>query len=89
MNTYLLIASKLTVASSSDCPPDKKVTPGTAGGTVRLKAVTVALATSAGENLTECCIPPVTMLGLRRVPSKKTLWSFRALYTKDNTVSVT
>ena len=41
---YLLIAFKLTEASSSDCPPDKNTIPGTAAGTVRCNAVTVAAA---------------------------------------------
>lgn len=36
------MAFKLTDASSSDCPPDKNVIPGTAGGTVHCNAVTVA-----------------------------------------------
>ena len=36
------MAFKLTEASSSDCPPDRNVTPGTAAGTVRCNAVTVA-----------------------------------------------
>ena len=36
------MALRLAVASSSDCPPDKKVTPGIAHGTVLRNAVTVA-----------------------------------------------
>ena len=40
------MALRLTDASSSDCPPDKNTTPGTAAGSVRWNAVTVALATS-------------------------------------------
>ena len=36
------MAFKLTEASSSDCPPDRNVMPGTAAGTVRCNAVTVA-----------------------------------------------
>ena len=45
------MAFKFCVASTSDCPPDKKVTPGTAAGTLRRSAVTVANPTSAGEAL--------------------------------------
>ena len=45
---YWLIAFRLTDASSSDCPPDKKTIPGTAAGTVRDKAVTVASAFCCG-----------------------------------------
>lgn len=73
------MALRFTEASSSDCPPDKKVTPGTAGGTVRLRAVTVALAICSGAALVLQDCPGVTMLGFNRVPSKKTLWSARAL----------
>lgn len=36
-----LIAFKLAVDSSSDCPPDRNIMPGTAGGTVRIRVVTV------------------------------------------------
>ena len=41
------MASRLTLASSSLCPPLRKTTPATAGGTVRCSARTVAAATSA------------------------------------------
>ena len=44
----LLMRSRLTVASSSDCPPDKKKTPGTAGGTRLRKVRSVSSAVSAG-----------------------------------------
>lgn len=53
--------------------------PLTAGGTVRRKAVTVAIATSSGLYLMEQLCPAVTMLGLRRVPSRYTWWSDIAL----------
>ena len=39
---YWLMAFRLMEASSSDCPPDKNTIPGTAAGTVRDSAVTVA-----------------------------------------------
>ena len=83
------MALRLTEASSSDCPPDRKTTPGMAGGTVLDNAVTVALPTSAGEALTAADWPGVTMLGLSREPSRYTWWSLRALYTAARTVSVT
>lgn len=57
----------------------------TAGGTVRRKAVTVAIATSSGLYLVEQLCPAVTMLGLRRVPSRYTWWSDMALYTAART----
>ena len=40
-----LMALRLSVASWASRPPDKKTTAGTAGGTVRLRASRVALAT--------------------------------------------
>lgn len=46
--------------------------PGTATGSVRCKTVTVAFATSAGVYFVVHDCPAVTMLGLRRVPSRKT-----------------
>ena len=46
------MALRLTLASSSDWPPERKTTPGMAGGTVRASAVTVARPTSAGEAFT-------------------------------------
>ena len=60
-------------------------TPATAAGTVLLRAVTVALAISAAVYFLVHCWPAVTMLGLSRVPSRKTLWSARALYWKART----
>ena len=45
--------------------------PGTAGGTVLWRAVTVAKATSPGVYFLVQDWPAVTMFGFRRVPSKK------------------
>lgn len=59
--------------------------PVTAGGTVRRKAVTVAMATSSGLYLVGQLCPAVTMLGLRSVPSRYTWWSDMALYTAART----
>ena len=44
---HLLMALRLMDASSSLWPPDRKVIPGMAGGTVRHSAVTVAMAISS------------------------------------------
>lgn len=63
--------------------------PGTAGGTVLCRAVTVALAISSGVALTGHDWPGVTMFGFNNVPSRYTWWSLSALYTAANTVSVT
>lgn len=57
----------------------------TARGTVRRKAVTVAMATSSGLYLVGQLCPAVTMLGLRSVPSRYTWWSDMALYTAART----
>ena len=43
------MASSIMVASSSDCPPDRKTTPGTAAGTVLCRARTVSVAASTGS----------------------------------------
>ena len=42
------MALRFTDASSSDCPPDRNTTPGTATGMVLWKAVTVAMAFCSG-----------------------------------------
>ena len=89
MSWIWLMALKLTEASSSDWPPDRNTMPGTAAGTVLLKAVTVARATCSGDAFLAHFCPGVTILGLRSVPSKYTWWSLRALYVAANTVSVT
>lgn len=44
----LFMRSRFTVASSSDCPPDRKNTPGTAGGTRLRKVRSVSSAVRAG-----------------------------------------
>jgi hypothetical protein len=48
-----VLINKRGYITSSDWPPDKKTIPGTAGGMVRLKAVTVAQPTSSAVALTE------------------------------------
>lgn len=57
----------------------------TAGGTVRRRAVTVAMAISSLLYLVGQECPAVTMLGFSRVPSRYTWWSDRALYTAART----
>jgi len=66
----------LTDASSSDYPPDKKVTPTIAGGMVLLKAKTVLCAISYPmiSFLLALVDPGVTMLGFNKHPSRKTLF---------------
>lgn len=61
--------------------------PVTAGGTVRRRAVTVAIAISSAVTLLGQAWPGVTILGFSRVPSRYTWWSDRALYTAAKTWS--
>ena len=56
------------MASFSVWPPERNVIPGTAAGTVRLKAVTVALAICSGVACSEHSFPGVTMFGFNKVP---------------------
>lgn len=64
---------------------NKYLKPVTAGGTVRRKAVTVAMATSLGLHLVMQLLPEVTMLGFSIVPSRYTWCSNMALYTAVST----
>lgn len=48
----------------------KKALPGTAAGTVRWRAVTVAMATCSGVYFLVQACPAVTMFGFSRVPSR-------------------
>ena len=59
-------------ASSSDMPPDRKVMPGTAGGTVCCSTRVVARPISAAVDLGVKSEPARTMLGFKRVPSRST-----------------
>lgn len=64
-NFYMSVWNPLQVSHPSGLP-------GTAGGTVRRMAVRVAIATSSRLYLVGQLCPAVTMLGLRRVPSRYT-----------------
>ena len=57
---------------SSVWPPDKKATPGTAGGTARLRAKTVALAISSGVVAPKVLafLPGTDMLVFKTMPSR-------------------
>jgi len=61
-------------------PLPHQLLPGTAGGTVRWGAVTVARAISGVDALRGQSWPAVTMFGLSSVPSSSTWWSASALY---------
>ena len=84
----LFMRSRCAVASSSLCPPERKRIPGTAAGHVRRSAVTVASATSPCVAFGPL-LPPVTMLGLRIMPSSITLCFMSAANTALSTRSVT
>jgi len=70
----LLISSRCFVASSSLCPPDRNMIPGTAGGTVLRSTRSVAAATAAGAAAGPL-EPGTIMLGLRSMDGRSTLWS--------------
>jgi hypothetical protein len=66
------IAERCAVASASDCPPERKAMPGTAGGTVALSAFTVFAATSSTLAVVPDFWPGTTMFGLSTMPSSMT-----------------
>jgi len=85
----LFIALRLREASSSDCPPERKVTPGRAGTMVLESVLTVYHAISCGLALFVQLAPGVTMFGLRRRPSIKRCWLKSSSMTAEKTLSDT
>lgn len=83
------MAFRLREASSSDCPPERKVTPGRAGTMVLERVLTVYQAISYGVALCAHEAPGVTMFGLRRRPSIKSLWLKSSAITAEKTLSET
>lgn len=75
-----LIAHSRAAASSRDCPPLRKFTPGIAAGMTRRRVVTVASPISFAVAFFLHPRPGLTMLGLRVDPSMNTPWSSMALY---------
>jgi hypothetical protein len=71
MLVNLFIAFKLREASSSDCPPERKTTPGRAGTIDLPRVLTVYQAISSALARVVHDAPGVTMFGLRRRPSIK------------------
>ena len=63
------ISLRFNDASSSDWPPDRNVTPGSAGTIVRDSVLTVYQAISWEDFLSGHVAPGVIMFGLRSVPS--------------------
>lgn len=72
MAVILFISLRLRVASSSDCPPERNMIAGRAGGIDLERVLTVYHAISFGLDLAAVA-PGVTMFGLRKHPSRKTL----------------
>lgn len=70
MFSSLFIALRLREASSSDYPPERKVIPGMAGTIVLERVLTVNHAISSWDLFSLEVAPGVTMLGLRRSPSR-------------------
>ncbi|MNY32859.1 hypothetical protein D3C86_1671020 [compost metagenome] len=82
------IASRLAVASEGVWPPDRKKTPGTAAGTVRLSTCTVCMATSAAA-VRPHALPGSTMLGFSSMCSSTTACRCKAWKTSCSTASDT
>lgn len=89
ISVILFIAERLRDASSSDYPPDKKVTPGRAGTIDLERVLTVIQAISCGLDLSLHEAPGVTMFGLRRSPSIKSFYAKSCCITAVKTLSET
>lgn len=83
----LFISFKCNEASSSDYPPDKNTTPGSAGTILRDKVLTVYHATSAADLRSGHSEPGVTMFGFNKHPSIINLCSIIAFMTAAKTLS--
>src|SRR5579863_203440 len=77
------MASRRAVASSSLWPPERKATPGTAGGTHAFSTASVRLATVSTEHVWPLVLPQTTMFGFSTMPSSAT----RCSNSSWNTVS--
>ena len=85
----LLMQFKAVVASFSARPPERKLMLGTQGGTVWEQARTVRNASSSKlTTMSLLSVPGRTKLGLRMMPSKNTLLSYRTLIVPLNTFSI-
>jgi len=83
------MALRFIEASSSDYPPDKKVTPGRAGTMVLESVLTVYQAISSFEALFGQVAPGVIMLGFNRRPSIRRCWLKSSCMTAVKTLSDT
>lgn len=85
----LFIAFKFKEASSSDCPPERKTTPGRAGTIVLERVLTVYIAISPLVDLFGHDYPGVTMFGLSIRPSMRRCWLKSSDMTAAKTFSET
>jgi len=85
----LFIAFKFNEASSSDCPPERKVTPGRAGTIVLERVLTVYMAISPAVALVGQACPGVIMFGLSISPSMRRCWLKSSFMTAVKTLSET
>ena len=69
----MLIKFRFSVASISDCPPDKKAIPGTSLGTEFLRQSKVNFATSSFEIISLDLFPASIILGFKIIPFKSIL----------------
>ena len=76
-------------ASSSDCPPERKQTPGRAGTMVLERVLTVIQAISELVALVGHSAPGVTMFGFKRSPSIKRFCLNNCYITAVKTLSET
>ena len=74
----LFIKFRFSVASISDCPPDKKAIPGTSDGTEFLRHSKVNFATSSLEMLSLDLLPARIILGFNMMPFKSTLFKINS-----------
>jgi hypothetical protein len=74
-------------ASSSERPPERKVIPGTAGGTVLSRVLIVYSTILSGVTSSVHSAPRTVIKGFNKKPSKKTPLSTKTLYTIKKTFS--
>ena len=83
------MAFKFIEASSSDCPPERKVIPGRAGTMDLERDLTVYHAISSGLALVGQVAPGVTIFGFNNNPSIKRFWLNNSDITAAKTFSDT
>ncbi len=72
---FLVTAARLSVACSTDWPPDKKTTPARSDGTWFFNTSAVRWPTSSGVDLVSYFLPARTMFVLRMQAARSTFSS--------------